>query len=181
MSAHPYPLSLSSPPPATAHYKAQHQRSGLEGRSGNEGCQYMLLFLPLLLRQHRVSLFQTLRTHPLRMPPACWARYVAMTKWWDSQATLDFYLREDTWAGTVQRKSGETESCESWNGRSDTFLGKESGVDEVRLRGDAQDTLMQWCGLASWSTEFVFGRREDREKWDESRLWQASESDFSFH
>lgn len=23
--------------------------------------------------------------------------------------------------------------------------------------------------------------KEDREKWDESRLWQASERDFSFH
>lgn len=176
MSAHPYPLSLSSP-----RYKVQHQRSESEGRSVNERCPYVLLFLPLLLRQHRVSLFQTLRTHPLRMPPACWARYVAMTKWWDSQETLDFYLREDTWAGTIQRKSGETESCENWNGRSDTFLGKERGVGKVRLHGNTQGTVMQWCGPASWSTEFVFGRKEDRKKWDESRLQQASESDINFH
>lgn len=176
MSAHPYPLYLSSP-----RYRAQHQRSESEGGSVNEGCPYVLLSLPLLLRQHRVSLFQTLRTHPLRMPPACWARYVAMTKWWDSQETLDFYLREDTWAGTIQRKSGETESRENCNGRSDTFLGKESGVGKVRLHGNTQGTVMQWCGPASWSTEFVFGRKKDRKKWDESRLQQASESDFNFH
>lgn len=56
---------------------------------------------------------------------------------------------------------GGMKALKYWKGRSEAFLGKENSVGRIKRLGNARGTVMQLSSPASWSLEFVFGRRED--------------------
>lgn len=68
-----------------------------------------------------------------------------------------------------------------WKGRSEAFLGKENSVGRIKRLGNARGTVMQLSSPASWSLRACVWKERRLEKWDGSRLQQASKSDYNFY